>query len=78
MLGRGEGGFSHILLRSFIEKQVVERGLVGKEGNAALLFFHIIAIFRLMLSGDIFRICVSLTLERFQRGDLPFHSAFLL
>lgn len=68
MLGRGEGGFSHILLPSFVEKQVVERGLVGTEGNAALLFSHITAIFWLMLSGDIFRVCVSRTLERFQHG----------
>ena len=68
MLGRGAGGFSHILLPSFVKKQVVERGLVGTEGNAALLFSHITAIFRLMLSGDIFRVGVSRTLEGFQRG----------
>lgn len=51
-----------------VEKQVVERGLVGTEGSAALLFSCITAIFRLMLFGDIFRACVSHILERFQCG----------
>lgn len=68
MLGTDEGGFSHILLASFVERQVLERSLVCTEGNAALLFSHITAIFRLMLSVDIFRECISHTLERFQCG----------
>lgn len=66
--GEVRGGFSHFLLPSFVKKQVFERGLIGTEGNATLLFSRITAIFRLMLSGDIFRVCVYHSLERFQHG----------